>query len=427
MQRPPRAFFWWTDLRTAPAYVRALRGPAFFTIISTLGPLIGLLTGTLTARWLNPSEFGAIQTALLLSPYIAFVSLGVYSGLNRNYPYLIGQGEPERALAMVGGSWLVTKWATLATLVLSVGYAALVTLRSSDQLLISAVWCVIPVLVITPFATHYETLYRTSEDFLQFGWIQFWGYLFSVLTMGLVYIFRFWGQCIRLIVNAGFNAFLRWQKRPVTVAPAGNWGDARALIATGIPLLIVGYLAGLLAAADRSVIALRLGTEAVGYYSLATMVIVSMASFPMAVNQVLYPRAATRFGATGEPKHLRRYLSASIGLNLVFLVPLAVIGWFAMEPVVARLLPNYLPGVPMAQIALITGVVSLPGLGIIFAVLGHNRLYAVAIGVATAFIWLASLYVLDHGGNMIGVSWMRVAGALLLSGFTIVYALYLTR
>lgn len=412
--------------RPADLFTRT-RGPAFFTLVSATGPAVGLLTGTLSARLLTPSELGAIQTALLLLPYLSFIGLGVYHGLNREYPYLFGRGEPERAVELVGASLRFTKWATLATVILASAYALVLSIRSGNPLLMAAALCAIPIVGVYPFSTQYEVLYRTNHDFLRFGWIQLIGYLISIVTMSLVFVLGFYGQCIRLIINAFANLFLRWVWRPVKSVGTGNWADTKHLAVVGLPLLIVGYGLNLFGVADRSVVALQLGTEAVGYYSLTTIILSSMTAFPMAIAQVLSPRAAVHYGSTGQARGLRRFVWITLLLSAVVLWPLALVGWWVLPSLVTWLLPNYVPGINAARVGLIAGALATPGLEIVFMVLKRNSLYLAAIAVSTGMIWVLSTLAIGLGGNLVAVAWARVLATIALSACSIAYALYLTR
>ena len=364
---------------------------------------------------------------MLLSPYLIFLGFGVYHGLNRNYPYLIGKGEPGRALDMVGASELATKWITLLTLVVATGYVILVSRRSSDPDLSVALWASIPIVCVYPLATHYEVLYRTRDDFMRFAWIQAIGYAISVVTLVLVYEFRFYGQCVRLVAIAILNLLLRWFWRPLKSSYTGNWGDVRGLAIVGFPLLIVGYLQGIFVVADRTVVAFKLGPEAVGYYALMGIVLASMVAFPMAIAQVVLPRASANYGATGRPHDLRRWVWALVLPSLAVLIPVAIIGWWLLPLLVAWLLPKYIPGIDAARLGLIAGAISVPGISAIFLVLQRNKCYIVALITATLMIWIFSLLALSQGGDLVTVAWIRVVATAALSGFAISYALYLTR
>ena len=364
---------------------------------------------------------------MLLSPYLIFLAFGVYHGLNRNYPYLIGKGEPGRAPDMVGASELATKWITLLTLVVATGYVIFVSRRSSDPDLSVALLAAIPIVCVYPLATHYEVLYRTRDDFMRFAWIQALGYAISVVTLVLVYEFRFYGQCVRLVAIAMLNLLLRWFWRPLKSSYEGNWGDVKGLVVVGFPLLIVGYLQGIFIVADRTVVAFKLGPEAVGYYSLMGIVLASMTVFPMAIAQVVLPRASANYGATDCSHDLRRWVWVLILPSFAVLIPVAIIGWWLLPLLITLLLPKYIPGIDAARLGLIAGAISMPGISYIFLVLRRNKLYIVALVTGTLMVWILSSLALSHGGDLVTVAWIRVVATGVLSGFAVSYALYLTR
>ena len=74
---------------------------------------------------------------------------------------------------------------------------------------------------------------------------------------------------------------------------------------------------------------------------------------PAALAQVLYPRMAQEYGAGRDTRHLVRIsvkpmLATSAGLAVV-----AAVGWFAVEPAVQFLIPEYVGAVPAMQWALL--------------------------------------------------------------------------
>ena len=100
------------------------------------------------------------------------------------------------------------------------------------------------------------------------------------------------------------------------------------------------------------------GTEGMGLYAMVALGITALEVVPAALAQVLYPRMAQEYGAGRDTRHLvgisvKPMLATSAALAVV-----AAVGWFAVEPVVQFLIPQYVGAVPAMQWALLLPVVA---------------------------------------------------------------------
>jgi len=114
-------------------------------------------------------------------------------------------------------------------------------------------------------------------------------------------------------------------------------------------LTILGYF--VLTTIDRLLIISFAGSEALGYYSLGSLAITAIGYIPIAVNQVMYPKFALKFGETGNPAALSGYLripALTIAHGMGLVLGLSVLSL----PIVTIILPEYISGIPAAQILL---------------------------------------------------------------------------
>lgn len=406
---------------------KRLEGPGIYTLISIIGPVVAIGTGTLVAKWLTPKELGVIQTASLLSPYLSFLHLGVYNGLNREYPYLIGRGDTQKAIKLVGASWLVTKWITLISGIIGISFAIYLTLSSADPQLVIAVWFTLPVILSYPFNTHFETLFRTGQDFKNLGKIIGIGYLISLVSVIPVKFLKFWGQNIRLLVISIVNSNLRWIYAPIKKNTPGTWVDVLHLVKIGFPFLLASYIYNLLNIADRSVIALKLGAESVGFYSLTIIVVSSTSAISLAMAQVQYPKILTHYGATGEKRLLRNHLFKSIMIQTGVLIPVAIIGFILLPHLVNNFLPAYRPGIRAAQMGLILSVLNLQGPVLIINVLKRNITYIMILSFSTICLYVGSFYALSINSILESVVYVRILITIFITTATLIYSIHLTR
>jgi O-antigen/teichoic acid export membrane protein len=203
--------------------------------------------------------------------------------------------------------------------------------------------------------------------------------------------------------------------------------DLYTLSKVGMPIMISGLITMYLFAADRTIIATFLSAEELGHYALAGIAISAIATFPSSINLLLYPRAAATFGKRGSSRHLRRYIWIGLGFNLGLMLPIALVGWFALPYLVNAILPAYAEGIPAAKIALIGGLfTAYSGPSVIISVLRKNLPSQVAGIISIGIVWACGIWAVHAGYGIVGVAIARVAGMGVYGVFVIGFVLYLT-
>ena len=132
-----------------------------------------------------------------------------------------------------------------------------------------------------------------------------------------------------------------------------------------------------------------------GLYAMVALGITALEVVPAALAQVLYPRMAQEYGAGRDTRHLVRISIKPMLATAAGLVAVAVVGWFAVEPAVRVLIPQYVAAVPAMQWALLSpGGEQLPARGRpVFNVVRRQDMYlaAVACGIVAYVVALLVL------------------------------------
>jgi len=404
------------------------KGPSVYMAGAFSKACLGMVSGILVARLVTPTELGAFQTVMLVLTYASFLQLGVFNGLNRQYAFLLGRGEEQRAQDMVNASFRMTHLAGFLQVLAGVGFCAWLYYAAADRLLLWGALVILPALFLTPYLAHFDVTYRTSQHFQTLGYFLSFEGFFMLLSVGFAWLWGYLGLFLRQLAGTFIGVWLRRQYVPVRVNGKGTLSDILELIRIGGPLLISGYIFSILAVADRSVIAYWRGPEAVGIYSVAGIVISVFMIIPVMVGPVLNPKAAAAFGRVGHPHSLRRFIWISLLMHGVLALPLVIAGYFLMDRVVGSILPAYVAGIPAAKISLLTGLaICLTGPSLIFFTARRNTLYILASLLCTALVWGLGSWCLQYYDNIIYVAWIRAGVSLLLSVLVVFYALYITR
>lgn len=387
-------------------------------------PLVGFFSSLVATRYVEPVEMGAVQSALLLIPYLSLLHFGAFTGLNRNLAYYLGKGDQTKAMRMVSASAFVAKLNSWMGLLLGgLFFIFQATRTDPDLMVLVAVVAVVVTLVCTPHITHISATYRSGQHFKRFARIT-WADNGSRMVYCLLPAVIGWiGYVLSLAFQPVIKFFLLKSKEPYPATEPFVRADLVELIKVGFPIMAAGYFATILMVADQSLIALFMGKEQLGYYALARLVVRVMAIIPATLSIVLSPKIAACYGCTGQPKALRKYFWIILGIHIVFIAPVCLIGYFAVGPVVEWLLPKYIPGIKVAQITLLTC------LGYIFSALlittasmRKNIIPVTFYGIALGVMWLIGFVLFKFGAPSIEtIAWLRFYIALVLSAAIFIY------
>jgi len=126
--------------------------------------VLGGLSGLVQARWLAPEILGEFRRFGILPSYLNIGLVIVHDGLSRQFPYLLGKGDKERALKVAGcAKW----WYLMLCWVFSLFFAGL-SLRSvikGDYRAAVGWGAQIPWIWANIYGLYLGVMYRTSSEF----------------------------------------------------------------------------------------------------------------------------------------------------------------------------------------------------------------------------------------------------------------------
>ena len=396
-----------------------------YTSSNVVQAAAGCLGGFICQRLLEPSQLGALQTAQLLVTYLGFLQFGVLNGFNRHYPYLLGKGEPEAAILLSRTGYSVVRVAAAIAATLAVGQLLVFWERGGDPALILAAVAVIPLAALSHICNLQSAILTGRQSF---GWIARIQFLVAFITLALlplVWKFMVPGQCVRLVAIAAVPWFMFLFK----TGDARPWyWDSKTileLIKIGLPLMIIGYLYSVFTVADRTLVAWYMGTEPVGYYSLAGLAVTGIQSVYLPLAVATYSKANHAYGRSESLASLVHPLKRFLMLVSVSVVPLAVLIYFCLPVFVPWLLPKYVAGIRAGQIACIASVAfCYCGTSFVFAVTRHLLIYGVLMAGGLAAFFLIG-FLTRNDLTLERVAWLRtvisIGICLLLNAYLVFY------
>ena len=314
---------------------------------------IGIVNSVVLRRFMGPTAMGIWSLLQVILGYCGYASFGTTKALMRDYPYLRGRGEHQKAeslkdlvftFSMLGSIipalvivfYLIFKWTALegafrvgllfitAFLFVQRFYDLLMALLRSDK----KFTVLSQLIILNALAGLACTVFLVSH------W-NIYG-LFAgtaIVTIG----------CLFFIEKASpYNFHYLWDTRAL-------WRELRL----GIPLVAMSFLAEFFRSLDKWIIANKLGFHELGLYSIAMMANSYVFSLPMMFAHVLYPSLQEEYGQKGTAASVKHYLTKAVFvLSIVspFLCGLAV---FLMPPLAHLFLPRFVSGLFAMKIYLV--------------------------------------------------------------------------
>lgn len=382
-----------------------------------------MLVGIFTTAFVEPNDMGVIQSVLLISSFLGFLQLGTFNGLNRNLAFYKAQNKNDLVQDMVNTTYSVSFIVAFIGFIVAVCVLIyFICIGASIAYVLSSILLMV-LLITSPISAAIETTYRSGQEYRKLGVIknvESTVYLISGLAPVL------WGYVGKIISEMNryiVSIILRVYKRPYHQTGIGSIYSFILLVKTGFPILISGYIWTVYVSSDRIFIALYLTPTDLGLYTLSSYVTGAVMVLPTAVNQLLYPKASTRYGITQNRRDLRSFWKLSLVLYVAMLIPICTILYFLIPSLVPILMPKYIGGIKAAQYSLLTAMTAVSnGPGVIFGTLRRNKMSILFQVLALVGFWAWAFVFSSQINSIEDVALLRFAFSFILMLST----LYLT-
>ncbi len=324
--------------------------------ITGSGALSILMTATrsvLVLRILGPATLGIWKSVMLLYVGVAAFRLGVLRGMSLRVPVLEGQGKQDeaRAVANTAGGFMIVLGAAAA---LAVTGAALLAgdapYRTALVLMAVILFIAQPLDLLRELAAARhrfslranEMVLTAATDLVAAVALSWWFGLSGIALAGVISVLL---PFLYLWRGTGFHFPLRF-----------HFASLRGLVGSGFPYMAAEGAMYYLRYIDILIISLLLGPVYVGYYGLAVLVLeFSTALTKSSVSQLVMPHLLREYGRVGSATGVAVFYEVPARLISYLLPPLLGVASLLIPLLVGLFLPQYLPGIPAAQIVLLGG------------------------------------------------------------------------
>jgi O-antigen/teichoic acid export membrane protein len=370
-----------------------------------------MLRGVIAAGMLGPRAYGAWNALTLLMEYGTLAPLGTQQGLDQAVPARIVAGDPAPLERMKrAGLFNVL----MLTLLFAVGTALYLT-RSSGRIFdfwgVQGVLIALGCIALINISNYALTLLRSHGQIAGVStWYIIQGAVGTILGLSTIPWLGAWGLLWGWVAGtlAGLTYALSQGRGQIPLVP-GPSRDSLLLLRIGVPMYV--YLASSLVmrSLDRIIILRFLGTEKLGYYSLAIMAMSFLLYLPDSLTYVLYPHLLRRYHTGGDrPEAIRIDVERTLRVLSVAVPALCGIAYLGARVGAMLLLPSFLPGVSAARVLW----------SIVLMTLGRQSLLIPAAAFITVLGGVLDYLVVRQGYDITGVAWatfstFSVSGVLL--------------
>jgi O-antigen/teichoic acid export membrane protein len=353
---------------------------------------IRFVGGIIQGRFVGPETLGYYTKFTILPGYMFFLHLGVFTSFARQYPYFIGKGDKDIAVTYASNA---LGWTYLLCLVHSIVFLIPCIWSGVNGDWFAALgWAVQIILSITSLYMFYlGSTYRNSSEFVTWSKATIISSIASLLFLPFVAVYHFVGLCVRYSLPEFISMFYAHWKRPLRIGPQLDRAILFKMIAFGFPLMIFVYIStNLWSALERTYILTMMDEKALGLFAFAGSLCAGLTTVARSISQVFQPRIAMLYGSSEKNMAVgfRYCIKCSIA-GLAVMLPLVLLTYWLIDPLINYILPKYVECIPIARslcwLALIP-VIDLPKQLLIVA--NRTRQF----GISTIISFLLFLFLL---------------------------------
>lgn len=390
---------------------KTLRSVGMIASANLTGTALGIVGSLVQAHFISPDDLGFVRKYSVVSNYAIFLSLGLFTILQREYPVLVGRGEQDKArrVAAIGQSWSL-----LVSVVVCGGLFSICLINlfrgnwreaSAWFIQIVTVWTVL-------YGGYLICTFRSGHEFERLAKSSFLASIAGIIVLPLFAVWPFATLVLRSVAGLLVSSIYQHAVRPVKVGWCLPLKEFFDLVKRGMRLFVGTYVRYNFWLTVEIWLMLHVAGDAgVGLFVFSSMIVNAVGQFATAVNQVYIPRLAQHYGQTGSLGECLRLSLKPTVVNILFAVLLSGIAWLAMPSVLTFAFPKYVSATPLMNVLLLNTIIvglSLP-LYMVPVLEDYRTQFVAAVSGLAAFIGIA-FFLISLGFHEMSVVWGTIAG-----------------
>lgn len=315
-----------------------------------------MLSALLVMRWVSPDRLGFWNSIILFQSYSIFAQLGVFTGLSRELPYLLGKKENELAHQYAQIAQFVAHFLMYASILIGFVVLLFLATKGFDNIRMASALVLIISISLNFYQNYLIVTFRSNQAFKNLSIVYLIQFPLLVISLLFVYLWGYNGFLLRHLLISISLTFLCYLYRPLNIKSVYIRRKFFDLIKIGFPFFSFAYIQTLTSSFTRIALLSFSNVLMVGLFSPALAVISAMMMIPTTIAQYLAPRMSFAYGETDSKRKIWNYVRKSSFLIITILLPLVLIGYFILPDFIRLIFPEYIAGTFAARMVLISGL-----------------------------------------------------------------------
>lgn len=314
---------------------------------------LSIFTAFIRPRLLSPELFGLWNLLKVIQTYGSYLHLGSRSAMRYQVPFFLAANDHDRVDAIKASTF----WGSLAFHILATGLiVGTAVFGEFSRIETVGLLAFSLILLLQWYYEYHLALLKAYQRFSLISSSNYFYYaLMFVLTIVFIAIFGIYGAFVSVILSlAAVIAFILYNV-PKQAPGSFNLSVFTDLARFGGPIMLFNLISVFIRTSDRFIVAAMLGNEALGFYSIATMILGFLMNIPGVAREVMEPQLMEKISDGFSERLVTRHLIAPL-IQTAFLVPFLIGSAIYLLPVfVGWILPGYQAGIVPAQILVAGG------------------------------------------------------------------------
>jgi O-antigen/teichoic acid export membrane protein len=366
---------------------------SYFITSSVSTSIVGLLSGFVSYRYIDPRLLGIWVTVTVFEVYATITRMGIPNGMCRELPFELGKGNISKAKDLASTTFAYSIFSGLFALLI----IPLVLLTSSIDLSnINYTLCIGIVLfrvIFEPYTSYLSGTFRTNNQFDQLSKIQFIQAGIRLASIALVYIWGFYGLLIREIITPVTNAIQLHYARPFHIKPRFQWSIFKRLFKIGFPIFMISYMTLSIDTFPRLFLVKYGEAIQLGLFSPVIILIGTVVIIPNAIGGYLYPKLSFSWGQDADLIQLWKKTKWIYISSMIISIPISCLVILFLDYFI-QLFPKYVDSVPYIKIACISILFIAFQLGNVLLVVLKKWIFLFLYTAIYAIVQVLSLFIL---------------------------------
>ena len=380
-----------------------------FVSSSVLVSIIGLLSGFISYRFIEPQLIGIWATITVFEVYATIIRFGIPNGMCRELPYELGRGKIAQANCLASTTLAYSIFSSFIALLILPLVFLVPYLNITEKKQLICIGVLIIRILIDPYSTYLSGTFRTNDQFDKLSRIQYIQATIRLASVTFIILWGFYGLLLRETIIPISNSVQLHLARPFKLRPKFNWIVFKRLFSIGFPIFIVSYTTLAIETLPRLFL-IKLGNSyELGIFSPVVILINTAKLIPSAISGYLYPKLAYSWGQEADLLKLWTKTKMIFLVSLIVSFVISLLVFFGIDLII-QLLPKYVASVPYIKIGCLSILFIAFQLNNTLLIVLKKWRYLAILTIAYAIIQISSILVLKMymNDNLLVATWSQV-------------------